>query len=556
MPMSEPTKSNRPSPAASKGEGTGESSNPPPWSAPQDELDTLIRARYPVIYVVSWEEERVERRLLEISKQRKKAFYTWSCTQGLHKYGAGDAAVRRQADRKTCDPVAALDSVIGEVEPAVYLFKDMHRHLLLPPEGCPGNINNVRRVREASALLRDTYKTLVIVGPVLRLPTELQKDVTVVEFDLPRVPEIGRLLDNILEDVKSNPRLKVDLDSEGKERLLHAARGLTLREAENVFAKTLVIDGRLDADDVKHVYGEKQQIIRKGGLLEYCEPDVDLRHVAGLDNLKDWLAKRQEAFSQRAVDFGLPAPKGMLLLGVQGCGKSLCAKATASFWKLPLLRFDMGRMFGSYVGSSEENVRQAIQTAEGVAPCVLWTDEIDKAFSGAANSGGSDGGTAARVFGTFLTWLSEKKSPVFVVATANNISQLPPELLRKGRLDDIFFVDLPNQEEREAILRVHLELRGRDPDKFRLAKLASLADGFSGAEIEEAIVAGLFDVFSGGGELNDQVIAKAIKETVPLSKTMGEDLDRLRHWSRGRARPASRLAVAEEAGEIRRKIEF
>ena len=267
------------------------------------------------------------------------------------------------------------------------------------------NLTVIRRLRDVAYHLRDTYKTIVIVAPMLRLPPELAKDVTVLEFGLPGPDDFNALLDRIIEDVKDKPTFRIDLDADGRERLLQAAQGLTLKEAENVFAKTMVLDGKLDAEDVTVVFSEKQQIIRKSGLLEYYETHEQLDNVAGLEKLKEWLVKRGLAFTERAVEFGLPAPRGVLLLGVQGCGKSLCAKAASSLWKLPLLRFDIGRMFGSLVGSSEENMRRAIQTAESIAPVVLWVDEIDKAFGGASDSGGSDGGTAARVFGTFLTWL-------------------------------------------------------------------------------------------------------------------------------------------------------
>lgn len=413
----------------------------------------------------------------------------------------------------------------------------------------------VRRIRDVAHQLRDSYKTIVIVSPRLRLAPELEKDVTVLEFDLPDVDELGRLLGRIIEDVKDNPKLCIDLEPEGRERLLHAAKGLTIREAENVFAKTLVLDGRIDSQDIDVVFSEKQQIIKKGGLLEYYELVEEFSNVAGLENLKEWLTNRTMAFSERASEFGLPAPKGLLLLGVQGCGKSLCAKAMSSLWKLPLLRFDMGRMFGSLVGSSEDNVRRAIRTAEGVAPCILWVDEIDKAFAGSQGSAQTDGGTTARVFGTFLTWLSEKTAPVFVIATANDISCLPPELLRKGRLDEIFFVDLPSQAERREIFRIHVSKRGRDPAKFDIETLAAQCEGFSGAEIEEAIIAGLFDAFSENKSLDTTMLLRSLKATVPLSKTMSEELTRLRTWAVGRARPASGGEQLER-GEVRRKIEF
>jgi SpoVK/Ycf46/Vps4 family AAA+-type ATPase len=387
------------------------------------------------------------------------------------------------------------------------------------------------------------------------LAPDLDKDVTVLQFGLPKAAEFNRLLDRILEDLRDKPKVRITLTPEAREKLVHAASGLTLKEAENVFAKTLVLDGKIDADDVRIVFSEKQQIIRKSGLLEYYESQERFSHVAGLDNLKLWLNKRTMAFTDRALEFGLPAPKGVLLLGVQGCGKSLCAKAASSLWKLPLLRLDIGRMFGSLVGSSEENMRRAIQTAESVAPAILWIDEIDKAFSGTQGSAGSDGGTSSRVFGTFLTWLSEKTAPVFVIATANDISHLPAELLRKGRVDEIFFVDLPNESERREVLRIHLQKRGWDPASFDLDDLVRQSDGFSGAEIEEAIVSGLFDAFSKETGLSTDILKTGLAETVPLSKTMSEELNRLRSWAQGRARPASGAHVASTT-EVRRKIEF
>ena len=398
-------------------------------------------------------------------------------------------------------------------------------------------------------------RRLVIVAPSLKISPDLAKDVTVLEFGLPGIGDFSVLLDRIIDDVRDNPKVKIDLSAEDRERLLHAARGLTLKEAENVFAKTLVLDGRLGADDVSVIFSEKQQIIKKSGLLEYYEAQEDFSQVAGLENLKQWLVKRQIAFTERATRFGLPSPRGVMLLGVQGCGKSLCAKAVSSLWNLPLLRFDIGQMFSSLVGSSEENIRRAIQTAESVAPAILWIDEIDKALAGSTGGSSSDAGTSSRVFGTLLTWLSEKTSEVFVICTANDISHLPPELLRKGRLDEIFFVDLPNEAERREILRIHLRKRRRDPAAFDLDELVRLSDGFSGAEIEEAVISALFDALSRHEELSTLLLGSSMRETVPLSKTMSEQISYLRSWAAGRARPASDVPLrsGDEAG---RKIEL
>lgn len=514
----------------------------------EEELEVLIRARYPVIYVESWEEERVEACLRRIAKKREKQFFTWTVTEGIVKADVGGGSGKSS---KTADPILALGAVIDQVEPAIYLFKDFHP--FTEEHRC--NIAVIRKLRDAAYYIRDSYKTIVVVSPVTKIAPDLAKDVTVLEFGLPRVPDFNRLLDRIIEDVRDNPRIQIDLGPEDRERLLSAAKGLTLKEAENVFAKTLVLDGRLDGNDVSIVFSEKQQVIKKSGLLEYYEADESFSQVAGLDNLKEWLKKRAIGFTGRAAKFGLPAPRGVLMLGVQGCGKSLCAKALSSLWKVPLLRFDLGRMFSGLVGSSEQNVRRAIQTAESIAPAILWIDEIDKALAGSGGSSGTDGGTSARVFGTLLSWLSEKTAPVFVIATANEISHLPPELLRKGRFDEIFFVDLPVAEEREDILRIHLQKRSRDPAHFDMRALAERCDGFSGAEIEEAVISALFDAFSQDCDLDTDMLTASIQQTVPLSKTMSEELNRLRNWAAGRARLASGT-VTKPFQEVRRKIEL
>src|SRR5262245_9336097 len=430
----------------------------------QAEIETLIRARYPILYVISSEEMRVQHLVVEIAKKRQKKVFEWSYSTGIVPAGTSIQS-QKHRNAATKDPLVALDQVIDQVEPAIFIFKDFHPFLT------KNNFAITRKLKEIALHLKSSYKTILLVSPVLEVPTELEKEVTVLNFPLPARDDLAALLDKIIDEVRQFKQVKIELDDVGRERLLQAALGLTLGEAENVFAKLIVKDERLSGDDVAEVFAQKQQIIRKSGLLEYYTTEETFSHVGGLSMLKDWLNKRAVAFTHEARDFGLPAPKGILLLGVQGCGKSLCAKAVSSLWQLPLLRFDMGRMFGSLVGSSEENARRAISIAESVAPAILWVDEIDKAFAGAQHSGGTDGGTAARVFGTFLTWLSEKSAPVFVVATANDISQLPPELLRKGRFDEIFFVDLPSAEERAAVLRIHLGKRGRDTAAFDVQAL-------------------------------------------------------------------------------------
>jgi SpoVK/Ycf46/Vps4 family AAA+-type ATPase len=513
-----------------------------------EEIETLIRARYPIIYIVTGEELRAQKVVVDIARKREKNAFEWSYGTGIVPAGM---SIQSQKNRSgaTKDPLLALDQVIEQVDPAIYIFKDFHPFLT------KNNFAVVRKLKDIALQLKSSYKTIVLISPVLEIPVELEKEITVLNFPAPGRDELAELLENILADVQKIRKVKMDLDEVGRERLLQAALGLTLGEAENVFAKIIVTGDGLEADDVQAVFAEKQQIIRKSGLLEYYPTTENFDSVGGLSALKDWLEKRSLAFSKEARDFGLPAPKGILMLGVQGCGKSLCAKAVSSLWQLPLLRFDMGRMFNSLVGSSEENVRKAVAVAESVAPAILWVDEIDKAFAGSQGSGSSDGGTTARVFGTFLTWLSEKTSPVFVVATANDISHLPPELMRKGRLDEIFFVDLPGQSERAQIFAIHIKRRRRIPENFDLIALAEASKDFSGAEIEEAITSAMYDAFYAGRELETDDVLKAIHETVPLARTMDEQINRLRSWAGGRARDAS-AGRPEASASTSRRMEF
>jgi SpoVK/Ycf46/Vps4 family AAA+-type ATPase len=346
----------------------------------------------------------------------------------------------------------------------------------------------------------------------------------------------------VLRSAKQRSRLKgLDLDQEARAQAVRAAQGLTCTEAENVFAKSLVMSRTLDLD---LILAEKQYLLRKSRALEYYHAPANFRKVGGMEELKEWLRKRGAAFTDAARSFGLPEPRGLLLLGVQGCGKSLMAKAVASQWKLPLLRLDMGRIFGEMVGASELNMRQALKVAESVAPALLWLDEIEKGLAGAASSGRSDAGTTARVFGTFLTWMQEKKAPVFVVATSNDVRQLSPELLRKGRFDEIFFVDLPNYKERTEIWMIHLHKRGRQMRRFDIERLAHETVGFSGAEIEQMIISALYDAFDEQRDIEMLDLIRVISQTVPLSKTMHQEINALRNWAKEHARFAGTGGLA------------
>lgn len=490
------------------------------------EIEVLIRAKYPILYIVSWEERRVEENLGNIATSLNRTLYTWTLTQGMK------PPVPRQTGpaKPTTLPaeLEALALVHEAPEYTVFLLKDFHPYMK--------DYRVVRLLRDLAERLRGKSQTIVLMGPTLNLPTDLEKDVTVVDFGLPATEEIEKVLDTVIESVRDNPKVDSKLSFEDRERIVKSAQGLTLDEVESVFARSLVERRKFDLEAVLE---EKKQIIRKSGLLEYYPPQNKIADVGGMELLKEWLDRRAKAFTDAAHAFGLPSPRGILLLGVQGCGKSLLAKAVAAEWNLPMLKLDVGRIFGSLVGQSEDNIRKAIKIAESVAPCVLWADELEKGFAGSGSSGVSDGGTTARVFATFLTWMQEKTAAVFLIATANDISALPPEMLRKGRFDEIFFIDLPDFAERKQIFEIHLAKRDRDPKKYKLPELARATENFSGAEIEQVIVGALYTAFDAGRELSQKDMVGEAKSVVPLSKMMAEEIDELRTWAEMRTRPAS-----------------
>ncbi len=506
------------------------------------DIEHLMRARYPLIYLLSSEEKRVEESIRRVLADREKAaadkgrtlktkVYTWSVTEGMR------IGTEQQGDSN--DPLKALKFVLEakKDERAVFILRDLHPYTKNPEV--------VRRLRDLARNLKETTKTVFLISPVLVIPPELDKEIAVVEYPLPELSEIGTILDRVLSMVPG----KAAPSGIERQRIVEAALGLTADEAENVFAKSLVQTGQFDIDVI---LSEKERIVRKSGVLEFFSTHETMDNIGGLDELKSWLKKRQTAFSEEARAFGLPRPKGILMLGIPGGGKSLTAKAVGASWRLPLLRLDVGKVFAGIVGSSEENMRRAIQMAEAVAPSILWVDELEKGFSGTGSSNNSDGGTAARVFGSFITWLQEKTSPVFVIATANNVDELPPEMMRKGRFDEIFFVDLPSLPERREICAIHLKRRGRDPAGFDLDLLAQKSDGMTGAEIEQAVVSALFDEYDKhgtAGVLTTDGVVHSLVETVPLSRTMKEKIAALRNWCRTRARAASTAYESEQNPE-------
>ncbi len=491
----------------------------------RQELEFLIRARYGLIYVVSPEEERVEAAIQAIGEARQRKVLVWSITEGFVSLDGGSSF----QDIK--DPLRALDFVVNFEDDVICILRDYHPYLKDP--------SVVRRLRDVHREFKesDYNQHLVLLSPIFSAPMEIEKDLAVVDYDLPDRDVLEEIVWKVAQSVPDEVHLAVRDDTVLREQVVEAALGLTAEEAESVFAKSLVKTRDFDIDTI---LAEKKGIIRKSGILEFYQTDETFSGVGGLEVLKAWLNKRKAAFRRDARDFGLPAPKGILLIGVPGCGKSLVAKAIGAVWHMPLLRLDVGKVFGSLVGSSEENMRKAIKTAEAVAPSILWLDELEKGFSGTASSGQTDGGTTARVFGTFITWLQEKDSSVFVVATANDVSALPPELLRKGRFDDIFFVDLPSPSERGQIFEIHIAKKDRDPKKFDIPALVSAAQGFSGSEIEQVIVSALYDCYEDDkAELTTERVLKSVEEIIPLSYTMKEKIDNMREWAKSRARRAS-----------------
>lgn len=496
----------------------------------KEELGILVKAQYPLIYLVTSEEERAEEaisKIAQLNTQHRRVF-VWTVTHGMIELGQP----RQTSQHNTVSPEAAIEWVVRQREGGIYIFKDLHPFITSAPV--------TRWLRDAIASFKGTEKIIILMSPLQEVPIELEKDVVVLDFPLPDMGELDTVLSQHLAKNK-NRRTTTEV----REKLLKAALGLTKDEAEKVYRKAYVKANKLTEDEVEIVLSEKKQLIRRNGILEYIEEDETINAVGGLEELKKWLKQRSNAFTERARGYGLPQPKGMLILGVPGCGKSLIAKTTSRLWSLPLLRLDMGRVYdGSMVGRSEANLRNALKTAESISPAILFIDELDKAFAGGTGSADSDGGTSSRIFGSFLTWMQEKTSPVFVMATANRIERLPGEFLRKGRFDEIFFVDLPNSEERQDIFNIHLTKRRSDISRFDLEQLAKVSDGFSGAEIEQALIAAMYEAFAQDREFTQLDIIAAIKATLPLSRTMTEQVTALRDWARQRARPAS-ASVAE-----------
>ncbi len=494
-------------------------------------LANLLRAGVPIIGFKTWEENRVIDVVKQVSNnpdiiKSTRSIYLWSESRKLVSF----------FNNKVIEETKYLEDAIK------YFNKIQENAILILCDAYISSDIVCRILRDTTTLIKNSnyYKNIVMISPTMKYPVELEKDITIIDFPLPGENEIEKLLDSILE---TNLTDTVNLSPDDKSLICKAVQGLTLQEIENAFALALIERKKLTTEEIDILNEEKCQIIKKTGLLEFITSDLGIDDIGGLENLKCWLKKRNNSWLDKAKkEYNLPAPKGVLITGVPGCGKSLTAKAMSSLWKLPLLRLDAGKIFDKWVGGSEENIRSAIKTAEAVAPSILWIDEIEKGFS----QGGGESATTSRVFGTFLTWMQEKTASVFVVATANNINFLPAEMLRKGRFDEIFFVDIPTPVERAVIFKLHLNkiLKGSISEDFEITDnlintLVEMTDGFVGAEIEQAVISAVFEAFAEDRKLQESDLYIAIRNTVSLSVTQSEQIKKIREWAKIRAVPAN-----------------
>jgi SpoVK/Ycf46/Vps4 family AAA+-type ATPase len=510
-----------------------------PYQKLVEQLDLLIRAHYPLLYLVSIEEEPVEEVLRQVAEQAQpnRQLLIWDMVRGWDDGGADRGSIMGALNR--------IGKASAE-EPILFVLRDLHP--LFKNANSEKNAPVVREIKNLARELKRSRKTIVLLSHSLELPAELMEEVTVIDFPLPSIQAIHHLISQLVVPEK----LKVT--GLAKEQLIKACQGLSRSRIERVLAKALAAKQQVNESDILGVLEEKKQAIRQTGILEFFNTQQSLRNVGGLENLKQWVRMRQDVFTDEARRYGIPNPKGVLLVGIQGTGKSLSAKTIAHEWRLPLLRLDTGRLFGGIVGESESRVRQMIQIAEAIAPCVLWIDEIDKAFGNITSGSDGDSGTSRRVFGSLITWMQEKTSPVFIVATANNIQVLPAELLRKGRFDEIFFLNLPTEPERQEIFKVHLQrLRPSRLREFDLSLLAKQTKDFSGAEIEQVVIDAMHLAFGQGssGQRRDfttEDIVRAIEETVPLAAIAHDQITALKHWAaQAGARSASKdVGLVEE----------
>lgn len=496
------------------------SGHPAQKSDKRDELRLLINSRYPILTVETSEEERAEELLLEVATELSVPLFSWSVTTGLSRY-------RGAPIYNSETPKAALSNMALVQGDGIFLLKDFSRYC--------DNDKVCRRLRELAEQFRTVRRSIVITAGTITLPRELEGDSAPFTLGLPSVDELLAGVRQTLSDLNRESHVPISLDASGLQQLAKNLSGLPLAEAMRTLRRCVLTRGKADNDVLDVVLDAKREVLRGDGFLESVRRDSSFGDIAGLQRLRQWIGKRKSALTAEGQRFGLVPPKGILITGVQGCGKSLAARAVAGEWGFELARLDAGALYDKFVGESEKRLRKALDLAQKMAPLVLWIDEIEKAFASAGSSGEADAGLSQRLLATLLTWMQDRESGVFLAATSNNISALPPEMLRKGRFDEIFFVDLPAAATRAELFALHLKKRGRDAAQFDLQNLAAASDGFSGAEIEQAIASALYTAFAAKQQLNTEILIAELKSTQTLSVTRSEDITAIRNWARTRA---------------------
>jgi len=517
-----------------------------------DRLKVLIDSSTPIIVMETVEEVRAVRMVRAACTALNLATFEWSVaagllrsgstvgevvTSGVHDLAAHGGLETLEQNAKALynsrEPAAMLSNLEGITIEAVFILKDLHRHMDDPVV--------IRRLRDVGQRFAANRKTIVLTAPKIDIPPELKSLVEFFELPLPGRQRLRQIIDETLVRVSKTHTLQRKLDSQGLDEVAENLRGLTEEEADRAISQALVTRYALGPELITDVLDAKKGLLRRSEMVEFVDVSDTMGAVGGLENLKKWLAQRRGAWDSGAREFGLEPPHGVIVLGVQGCGKSLCARAVAGEWKIPLVKFDTSAVYDKFIGETEKRIRKVFQVAEGLAPCVLWIDELEKVFAGSGPASASaDAGVSSRLLASFLSWMQDRKAPVFVAATCNNVTVLPPELIRKGRFDELFFVDLPNQGERKQVFSIQLAKRKRNPAEFDLDQIAAAAKGYSGAEIDAAVQGGLYAAYSEKKQLTTQSLIDALAQTVPLSTTRAEEIAGLREWASARAVPASK----------------
>jgi SpoVK/Ycf46/Vps4 family AAA+-type ATPase len=522
---------------------------------PLERLKVLVNSSTPIVVMETVEEMRALSLVRLACADLNMAVFEWSIADGLVRSGSNAPAGRPAVTRRTSgpensdsgpiyntfEPVQALANMEAMTLEAVFVLKDFHRHMDSPVI--------IRRLRDVGQKFSANRRTLILTAPSIQMPPELGSLVEYLDLPLPDKQRLREIVHETYARLSKTYTLQMKLDAPGVDAVAANLRGLTEEEADRAVSQALVSRYAICPETVTDVFEAKKELLRRSGMLEFIEVSDSMSSVGGLDNLKAWLAQRRGAWEDSAHDFGLDPARGVIILGVQGCGKSMCARAIAGEWKLPLVKFDTAAVYDKFIGETEKRIQKVFKVAEGLAPCVLWIDELEKVFAGSGpDSASVDAGVSSRILAAFLSWMQDRKAPVFVAATCNNVIALPPELIRKGRFDELFFVDLPNQSERKQIFSIQLTRKKRNPAEFDLDRVAAAAKGYSGAEIDAAVQTGLYAAFSTKQPLSTQLLLDALRTTVPLSTTRAEEIATLRDWAKTRAVPASTQdAKAERA---------